>query len=1030
MNNFKEIRGLKMIDIPLGLRQALESGDCILFIGAGIGYHMFDEKGNNAPDGKTLAKDMAKHFGVNAGDLDDLAKISQYVEIKHGRTEMETYIKKRLVHLQPDDNFKWLSNIRWKAIYTTNYDNCIQKAYDSNPNPLQEYLTITSNSELIQYDTRFQVPVFHLHGTLFSAEKPHIIITEKDYTKYKDRRKMMFNQLKIHIATSNILYIGYSNNDNNWKTIISEINEEFYPGEMPYSYRVDPFTSDIDIEILKNSNIETVKCYFNEFAETSQLLLKELKVDSLKIKKIQSNIPTDLLPAFEKNPAATVRLLSSWEYINQASFNEKPNIYNFLRGEKPNWSLIAKEQYFVRDIEEEAYESLIDYATSLSNKPCTSIVLGSAGYGITTMLMTLATKLIKDRAGYVFFLKPNRELREGDVEFANSIFGGKTFFFIDNAADNSEMIQMIYKKYNDANKSCMFVLGERRNEWRQATPRIKGNVYVTAPLSDGEIERLIDCLAQNKELNKLEHLDRDIQISAIKKNYLRELLVVIREATEGNSFDAIIEDEFRGIKDEMSKNLYLAVCCFYQHGAFVRDNVLAEILNTSIVELYNKTRDNTEGIIVFECIDDEKGIFVARARHRIISAIVWERCGEQGEKQRIIQEALASLNLYYKTDKDAFESFIRSDRLIDTIKDLDGKIKFFDKACNKDPDNPYIRQHYARMLLRESKSLLALSQIDEAIKLNPDTRVLYHTKGLILSSMALNDDSEEIRRKRLSQSEASFKQSLRMHEKDEYSYQGLAQLYLGWAKLSKQEDEKIEYITKAENIINEGLKKVRVGESLWIESANIQNFLGDQPSRIKDLERAVKDTPGSIISRYLLGRAYSQNGSYDKSIDILKPIIINNPEEYRPFIEYALSIIYLGKPYKEAIAVLNQSTLYGFSDPRYIATLGGLLFLDKQFSESERIFAEYLKRDINGIELHKIFFRPPDPNNSSEYLRIKGTVKMVRAGYSIIETAEFPEFLCPGSKYYGLAMKEKMNITFVPAFTAKKRIADKPEIIN
>jgi len=34
--------------LPLGLRQALESGQCVLFVGAGIGGHLHD------PDGKSL----------------------------------------------------------------------------------------------------------------------------------------------------------------------------------------------------------------------------------------------------------------------------------------------------------------------------------------------------------------------------------------------------------------------------------------------------------------------------------------------------------------------------------------------------------------------------------------------------------------------------------------------------------------------------------------------------------------------------------------------------------------------------------------------------------------------------------------------------------------------------------------------------------------------------------------------------------------------------------------------------------------
>lgn len=50
------------LELPLGLRQALESGDCILFIGAGIAFHQHGPDGKQAPDGWGLAKELADFF--------------------------------------------------------------------------------------------------------------------------------------------------------------------------------------------------------------------------------------------------------------------------------------------------------------------------------------------------------------------------------------------------------------------------------------------------------------------------------------------------------------------------------------------------------------------------------------------------------------------------------------------------------------------------------------------------------------------------------------------------------------------------------------------------------------------------------------------------------------------------------------------------------------------------------------------------------------------------------------------------------
>ena len=154
---------------------------------------------------------------------------------------------------------------------------------------------------------------------------------------------------------------------------------------------------------------------------------------------------------------------------------------------------------------------------------------------------------------------------------------------------------------------------------------------------------------------------------------------------------------------------------------------------------------------------------------------------------------------------EAFEQLIRSDRIIDTIKTLDGKIRFFETACQKDPQSPYVRQHYARMLSREGKLDLALLQIEEAIKINPNVRVLYHTKGVVLHQLAMATPSLDLARRRLAQSEECFRRCLTIYERDEYAYHGLGCVF-DWVRRVDNE-ESAEYISKSEGVISEGLEK-------------------------------------------------------------------------------------------------------------------------------------------------------------------------------------------------------------------------------
>jgi tetratricopeptide (TPR) repeat protein len=815
---------------------------------------------------------------------------------------------------------------------------------------------------------------------------------------------MLFEILKQEFATSTFLYIGYSNRDPNWRLLLDEIRAEFYPSQPPVSYRVSPTTDTLDEEILRSKGIETISASFEEFQRTAAVALAGSRVSPDVLKRLESTIPQDLLPSFDKHPAAVARLMSSWEYVNQAAFNATPNITEFLRGNRANWALIGKHLQIERDIEPDLYDALLDYATGAPRTPGLFAVLGPAGYGTTTVLMNVAANLVSERAGAVFLHRPGTPMLEGDVEFAASIFDDACpVFVIDNAADHILALYNSNHRLRALRRPAAFLIGERLNEWRYSHSKLTAIEFLLDPLSDLEINKLLDCLTVNHALNKLQDLSRDLQFASIKQSYQKELLVAMREATEGKGFDAILEDEYRGIPSDIAKRFYLYVCCMYQHGAYARDGLISELLGVPLPELYQLTSAETEGVVFFEENDASYGHYAARARHRTIAAVVWERVAEPSEKEDIVLSALAGLNLNYRTDVRAFENFIRSDRLVDSVRSLDGRI----------------------MLSRSGQPNLALGQIDQALSISEDIRVLHHTKGLILAQLALESQGPDVARKRLAQSEAEFRRCMAMYTKDQYAYQSLAQLYVDWAKRTSDQAEATDYLSRAEGVISEGLRTVSIRDGLWIVSSGIQELLGKQPEYIQELEKAVRSTNTGIVARYLLGRAYRKAGAPAKALAILMPIIETNTDEFRAFVEYARSMHDLGEPYAKTIAVLRMSTLYGYSDPRFVATLSGMLFMNEEFSAAKQICSESFKREFPAEEATRIQFRPRDPSNRSKHLELVGRVAALKVGYAFFDAPGYESFFCHASRFGGLLMRPGMKVIFEPGFSARGAVVGK-----
>jgi hypothetical protein len=1011
--------------LPLGLRQVLESGDCVLFLGAGVGKHLKKPDGTPAPDGETLAKELSARFNI-VPESTDLSKAAQLVEFRKSRADLEGFLKKRLSDLEPDDVFRWLTTFRWKAIFTTNYDRSILRAYELNPDAPQTPVPMSVTSDLEYTDPRTEVPVFYLHGTLFGPNPSHVVITQDDYARFQTKRRMLWERLKTEFATSTLLYIGYSGRDPNWRLVLDEIAQEFYPTTIPQSYRTDPCPDPLDIELFQHRNVHTLQTDLDGFQVMVKAELGDFKPDPDLLKKYKEGVPNDLLAAFEKNPAALLRLLSSWVYVNAADFHAAPNTHQFLRGDLPTWSLVGGNIQFRRDIEEEVWNEVLEFATDPNAKSRGVAVIAPAGYGVSTLLMSIAAQIVKEKVGRVFMLRPSAQVLEGDVAFAAGLFlGSNIFFVVDQAREQATAIATSLSQLPKSN--CLFIVGERKNEWRMARIRARLNEYEIAPLSDAEIDRLLDYLTKEGALNKLGELDREYQFAVVKEKHEKQLLVVLREATEGDNFDAIIEDEYRGIPDvadgNLAKDFYLLASCFYQHGLYLRDQFGAGILNTPLQDLYDQLSDSLEGIVTFIETDAARGEYAVRTRHRVIAEVVWKRCGEPNMKERILQSAMELLNLSYRLDKAIFDRFVRSDEVVETFRTFEAKTKFFETACKREPGNPYILQHYARMLRREKKLSLALSEIDNALKIDDSLRVLHHTRGAVLADLAIAAESQDIGRKWMLQSEREYKHCIELNARDSYGYHGLAELYLNWARTVANEDESSEYLTKCEEIISEGLRLVRERESLWLISADVQKFLGDDPARIKKLQKAISENPTSVIPRYLLGRTYREQGEPKKCIEVLEPVIKSKFSEFRSFVEYVRAMLDLGEQYSKCAAVLYQARLDGVTDPKYVGLLAGLFFMDYKFGEAEKTFAESIRQGFSFEEKTKIQFRPRDPD-SKEPLTIVGRVVTVKPGYVFIQNDLYPDFISKTTRIGKTILQKGTRVRFEPTFSARGPFAD------
>jgi tetratricopeptide (TPR) repeat protein len=646
-------------------------------------------------------------------------------------------------------------------------------------------------------------------------------------------------------------------------------------------------------------------------------------------------------------------------------------------------------------------------------------------------LMSIAWKSVKTKLLHVLYLKDGAAILDGDIDFALNNLTGRIIFIIDQASRSHYRLNDIVQKCKSDYKNCFFLLGSRLNEWRQERPRLKCKEHLMSPLSEAEIDRLIDVLKKNNSLGELENLDDDLRRKILINKHQKELLVIMRETIENNGFDAIIENEYAGIDNDEAKRLYGVVAGMHQYGILPRMALISNIIKCNIAEVPSLISQHAEGTI--KIVEDplKEDVQCLITRHRIIAKVVWHKCFLGAERENLLLVLMQYLNLTYYQDKKVFEEITKDDEIVDSIRSFESRSSFFESACKKDVNNPYVRQHYARMLLRDGKYTLALSQIEAGLNLDKRARILYHTQGQILAKMALEANEQAIGEKYFARAINSFITCIEMNRAVHYAYQSLAQLYMDWAIYLDDPDKFTLYINRCEEVISEGLRLVSERESLLLVSSNLEKILGDQPKRIELLNRALQENQSSAICRYLLARdAYHRKNDCDEVITLLKPTIESRFDEIRSFILYAIAVSIKDKNYARAIAVLKQTDPVAWSDPTFVATIGGMYSLSGTTSEAENVFEMAKKQRFPEEEARQIGYRPTNLTNPQLDITTIGTVIIAKAGYLLIQSMQYGKFMFASPKIEGSYVKEHTSLIFTVAYTAKGGIALNPKIVR
>lgn len=268
----------------------IQDDRCVPFLGAAanVSCRVYGYRG--LPLGGEVAQKLIEksRIGVQRSDEENLARVSQQVEIRARRPRLISLLKTILPFQDctPSPLLRVLAKLPFKLIVTANYDELLEQALSELG---REYEVIIQpakgfgnqiddeNSKILDCFERDRLVIYKIHGAFQdSSPRDTIVITEDDYIEFLtmvcgDEDKMGIpKQIISTLKTSTILFLGYSLEDWNFRSIHRGLIEQLAEEEQQPSFAIQKEPSEFWVRFWQGKNVEIYNADLYEFAEQLQ----------------------------------------------------------------------------------------------------------------------------------------------------------------------------------------------------------------------------------------------------------------------------------------------------------------------------------------------------------------------------------------------------------------------------------------------------------------------------------------------------------------------------------------------------------------------------------------------------------------------------------------------------------------------------------------------------------------------------------------------------------------------------------------
>lgn len=587
------------------LAKQINPENTILLFGAGA----------SIPSGAPSVADIIGDLSASLGETSDGYEFDEYCslfELRKSRRQLVATVRKRLQNLRPTGGLVNLPDYDWKAIFTTNYDELVEKCYSKKD---RKFRLFSSNFDFGGSTPPDATPIFKLHGTVgqdvVDGHNSRMVLTTEDNDLVEDYREKLFDRLKNDLGFADLVIVGYSLSDPDLKAIIQrsvKLRKESHSSQNIYLLL---YTKDENrAQLFEHQGVRVafggVDDFFLEMAKASPSVKPVYQMNDDLLSRFASLTPTTTDISHEVQKRS-----DSFSAMYAGSPAKYPEIRAGLTFDRT---------------------SLSNLKSGIQHKKQFLTILGASGVGKTTLARQIALALVDD--GYLGWEHcPNRALEaESWRSLAANLRedGNQGVLLLDDAHLNlPEVNTLVDLLIADDNTHLRLLITSANNHWR---PRLKspniakhGEVQFLSKLDSGEITGLLNLIQSNPKIAKL--VDRSFKGFAYQERKRRltercnrDFFVCLKNIFANDSFDLIVLREFSGISQDY-QGIYKYLCALESLGVMVHRQLLIRLLNLPAQDL-GKILENLDGLVEEFVIDRRDSIYGWRGRHPVISDII------------------------------------------------------------------------------------------------------------------------------------------------------------------------------------------------------------------------------------------------------------------------------------------------------------------------------------------------------------------------------------------------------------------------